>query len=1435
MRTKGRVAAALAFASAFACADGPTGPPGSFAVSVAAPPTQPFTVGDTLRLEAEVRDHRGAALSGPVVTWSSSDSRVASVSLGGVVTAVAAGTATITAASGSASGTVQLSVADPAYVVLAALWIKTGGEDWTNHDNWLSDEDLDTWYGVDTDTAGRVVRLRLGDNNLTGHIPPELGDLENLTYLHLAYNELDGEIPAELGDLENLGYLDLRANNLTGSIPPELGNLESLDHLFLSHNDLTGSIPPEFGKLESLGWLDLSTNALKGPIPPELGNLESLRELGLDSNDLTGSIPSELGKLESLEALSISANGLTGSIPPELGNLARLEFLWLAHNELTDSIPAALGGIENLEVLWLSHNKLSGPLPASLGDLGALAWLLIGDNPLSGPLPLALEGLPLEVIGYASTDLCVPGTASFRAWLQLIRTHSGTGVDCMGAPGNRAALEALYDSTTGRSWTNDANWKSERPLNDWFGVTATEADTVTSLRLEGNNLFGVLPTEVGDLGNLEWLELDNNQLSGAVPPELGNLAKLTFLDLAKNEFRGAIPPELSKLANLTHLILSDNDLDGAIPPYLGGLATLKGLSLDRNQLTGAIPPELGNLANLDALALNKNGLTGAIPVEFARLEGLQYLLVSGNDVCVPRNDSVFVAWLNDLAAHDTDSLPSCAPPAGDRVVLEALYDSTTGPNWTDDTNWKSDGALNDWFGVTATAGDTVTEVRLQQNNLVGVLPPDLGNFANLGYLNLADNGLTGSIPRELGNLESLSGLGLWTNGLTGPIPPELGNLASLTQLSLTNNELTGSIPHELGNLSSLAYLQLGNNQLSGAIPVALRKLANLTRLILSDNQLDGAIPPELGNLASLEGLSLAGNRLTGAIPPELGDLANLVFLYVSRNQLSGTIPPKLGNLANLTHLEMRNNQLSGPIPVEFARLDSLQQLLVSGNDVCVPRNDSVFVAWLNGLARHDIGGLPSCASPAGDRRVLETLYDSTAGPNWTDDTNWKSDSPLNDWYGVVATEEDSVTRVRLESNNLVGVVPPELGDLESLDGLSLSHNELTGPIPPELGDLKSLEWLGLRDNRLTGSIPPELGDLKSLWQLFLDRNELRGSIPPELGNLESMQELWLSNNELTGSIPPELGKLKSLRTLFLRDNELTGSIPTELASLSSLATLSIGGNDVCVPRSDSGFMTWLEGLDSHDTDDLPSCSSGFRDDFDSSASLADWTIQNADADVGDGVLRLTNRVEDRLGLAERRALPSLTGWTIAARMGRVTREASPGVLAFTGHDRFAGIRFALVTRDSTNYQVALFDADADRWLSITNMSGHSNAVMEDSVAFTDITLGLEGDNFVAYADNDTRDEPAVLFRFDMDNTLDGVALRDFLHVLTRVWLINSGPVGLTSLHDWVRVAGTASGAATAATAAAPSGADPAAWGVDVLGVNRVRVEGADGGRGRELR
>jgi hypothetical protein len=117
----------------------------------------------------------------------------------------------------------------------------------------------------------RRTELYLNDNQLTGEIPPEIGDLTNLEVLHLRYNQLTGEIPSEIGNLTNLRILNLYSNELTGEIPPEIGNLTILDHLNLSNNQLTGGIPETICSVyESLpywGTLDISNNKLCPPYP----------------------------------------------------------------------------------------------------------------------------------------------------------------------------------------------------------------------------------------------------------------------------------------------------------------------------------------------------------------------------------------------------------------------------------------------------------------------------------------------------------------------------------------------------------------------------------------------------------------------------------------------------------------------------------------------------------------------------------------------------------------------------------------------------------------------------------------------------------------------------------------------------------------------------------------------------------------------------------------------------------------------------------------------------------------------------------------------------------------------------------------------------------------------------------------------------------------
>ena len=61
-------------------------------------------------------------------------------------------------------------------------------------------------------------RLVLSVNRLRGEIPPEIGNLPNLTHLHLGENQLSGKIPAEIGSLTNLTELYLNNNQLSGEI-----------------------------------------------------------------------------------------------------------------------------------------------------------------------------------------------------------------------------------------------------------------------------------------------------------------------------------------------------------------------------------------------------------------------------------------------------------------------------------------------------------------------------------------------------------------------------------------------------------------------------------------------------------------------------------------------------------------------------------------------------------------------------------------------------------------------------------------------------------------------------------------------------------------------------------------------------------------------------------------------------------------------------------------------------------------------------------------------------------------------------------------------------------------------------------------------------------------------------------------------------------------
>ncbi|KAJ3679632.1 hypothetical protein LUZ60_017643 [Juncus effusus] len=124
-----------------------------------------------------------------------------------------------------------------------------------------------TWFHVTCDSNNFVIRVDLGNAQLSGTLVPQLGGLKNLQYLELYSNNISGSIPSELGNLTNLVSLDLYLNNFTGVIPDSLGNLLKLRFLRLNNNTISGSIPLSLTGITTLQVLDLSSNNLSGTVP----------------------------------------------------------------------------------------------------------------------------------------------------------------------------------------------------------------------------------------------------------------------------------------------------------------------------------------------------------------------------------------------------------------------------------------------------------------------------------------------------------------------------------------------------------------------------------------------------------------------------------------------------------------------------------------------------------------------------------------------------------------------------------------------------------------------------------------------------------------------------------------------------------------------------------------------------------------------------------------------------------------------------------------------------------------------------------------------------------------------------------------------------------------------------------------------------------------
>ncbi len=146
----------------------------------------------------------------------------------------------------------------------------------------------------------------------------------------------------------------------------------------------------------------------------------------------------------------------------------------------------------------------------------------------------------------------------------------------------------------------------------------------------------------------------------------------------------------------------------------------------------------------------------------------------------------------------------------DKEILVKLYEATHGAQWK--LKWDLSQPMTSWAGVKV-VNNQVVALDLQDNNLEGQIPNELGDLKNLQELNLHKNHLSGSIPASLGNLTALRVLDLSFNSLSETIPASICDLTNLKTLELYMNRLTGELPSAIGNLQNLETLAVFNNEI----------------------------------------------------------------------------------------------------------------------------------------------------------------------------------------------------------------------------------------------------------------------------------------------------------------------------------------------------------------------------------------------------------------------------------------------------------------------------------------------------------------------------------------------------------------------------------------------------------------------------------------------
>ncbi|KAM3413369.1 hypothetical protein ACQJBY_004508 [Aegilops geniculata] len=862
-------------------------------------------------------------------------------------------------------------------------------------------------------------------------------------------------------------------------------------------------VPTSYESLGVHGYPE--DHSLRGQVSSSLLALQHLKHLDLSGNVVLGdanAMPGFLGSLQSLTYLNLSNMHFRGRVPPQLGNLSKLVQLDIQnyfmytylYNDLYSKDISWLSRLQSLQHLNMRYIDLSGVVDwfhtvSAIPSLAVMILSSCGLNKSNTPTSLQHHNLTvLEELDLSYNPLNSSAAPNWFWDVTSLRSLLLDGCELTGAfpqeLGNLTLLETF--SIEGNN------------IKGMIPGTLKNMCNVRSLDFSNNNISGDITEVIDRLPNCSWnnlqeLILVGANLIGTALPFVSTLTSLNKLEVSFNQLSGSVLADISTLTNLTYLDLGGNNLSGLVPMEIGALKSLTYLDLGGNNLSGLVPMEIGALKSLTYLDVGNNNLSGSLPVEIGALTKLTTLALQNNNLSGVISEGHFAGLVNLKFIYLFNN------------KVELIMDSHWVAPFNLDTAWLSSCNLGPQFPTWFRWQKSIRELEMSNTGLVSRIPDWFWEtFSQATHLDLSSNQLSGELPFNL-DFMSVVALSMQSNQLTGLIP-ELPRTIEL--LDISRNSLDGFVPNF--QAPHLEVAVLFSNSITGTIPTSICRLQKLRVLDLSNNMLSKELPDcgqkelKLQNQSSnnstgvnslssfslkITTLLLSNNSFSGGFPLFLQQCQNLSFLDLSQNKFTGELPRWISkSMPGLVILRLRSNNFFGQIPNEIMGLQDVRILDLSNNNFS--------------------GAIPP---------YMENLKALT-GTAATDDY-----TPLDDPFAEDYSDKYGLADMGMSNDSLSVVIKGQVLEYTEnalyLMSIDLSCNSLTGEVPVKLSALAGLINLNLSSNMLSGNIPYKIGNLRLLESLDLSKNILGGQIPRSLSDLTYLSRLNLSYNNLSGRIP----------------------------------------------------------------------------------------------------------------------------------------------------------------------------------------------------------------------------------------------------------------------------------------------------------------------------